>query len=143
MAQKTLINGTAYKVKNGKTLINGTAYKVKNGKTLVGGTAYKIEFYVPTYTITITRASSHGQVWINGVQYNYITTITVPQGTEVNFLVTGDSSRRVNLNGTKVSTDISSNESLYVHTMVSNISVECNEHSFLGGTWGVITITEV
>lgn len=44
MAGKTLINGTAYKIKGGKTLIGGTGYSIKSGKTLVNSTAYSIKF---------------------------------------------------------------------------------------------------
>lgn len=43
MAQKALIGGTAYDIKDGKTLIGGTGYTIKSGKTLVGGTAYSIK----------------------------------------------------------------------------------------------------
>ena len=40
---KTLIDGTAYGVKNGKCLISGTAYALKKGRTLIDGTGYDIE----------------------------------------------------------------------------------------------------
>lgn len=44
MSHKTLIGGTAYKIKGGKALIGATAYKINGGKTLIGGTNYKIVF---------------------------------------------------------------------------------------------------
>jgi archaellum component FlaF (FlaF/FlaG flagellin family) len=141
MAHKTLINGTAYKVKNGKTLINGTSYKIKNGKTLVNGTSYKVDFYVPMYTITITinDAGNLYDLRINGVQYNYATTVTVPHGTEVNCTVTGDSTKNITLNGRRVSQDS------YIYTVTRNLAIELDiSHSILSGdTWGEIKITEL
>ena len=47
MAHKTLVNGTAYEVKDGKCLVNGTAYSIKKGRTLIGGTGYDITFAPP------------------------------------------------------------------------------------------------
>ena len=44
MSHKTLVNGTAYKVKGGKCLVNGTSYDIKKGRTLIGGTGYDITF---------------------------------------------------------------------------------------------------
>lgn len=54
MAHKTLIGGTAYKIKGGRDLIGGTGYAKKNGKALINGTAYDIPFSkgVPLNTIT-------------------------------------------------------------------------------------------
>lgn len=42
MAHKTLIGGTAYKIKGGRDLIGGTGYAKKSGKVLINGTAYGI-----------------------------------------------------------------------------------------------------
>lgn len=39
---KTLINGAAHDITQGKTLINGVAYTITQGKTLVDGVAYDI-----------------------------------------------------------------------------------------------------
>ena len=44
MSHKTLVNGTAYKVKGGKCLVNGTSYDIKKGRTLIGGTGEDIVF---------------------------------------------------------------------------------------------------
>lgn len=142
MGSKTLIGGTAYEVKGGKTLVNGTAYSIDKGKAVVNGTAYAIEF-VEYHTITVTRGSSHSSMWINGVQYNEPSTVVVPHGTQANFIVYGDAGKRVNLNGTKVSNDISDSEALYVHTVTRDLSVELNEASLFGDKWGVIHITEI
>lgn len=50
MAQKTLIGGTGYSIKNGCTQIDGTNYSIKKGKTLINGTGYNI--YLSQYTFT-------------------------------------------------------------------------------------------
>lgn len=50
MAHKTLIGGTAYKIKGGRDLIGGTGYAKKSGKVLIDGTVYEIGF-------------SSGQTW--------------------------------------------------------------------------------
>lgn len=52
MAHKTLIGGTAYKIRGGRDLINGTGYDKKQGKTLVNGTARAISFGISLNTIT-------------------------------------------------------------------------------------------
>lgn len=44
---KTLVNGTAYEVMDGKCLVNGTSYDIKKGRTLVNGTGYDITFASP------------------------------------------------------------------------------------------------
>lgn len=43
MAQKTLVDGTAYEISGGRTLVNGTGYTIKSGRTLVDGTGYTID----------------------------------------------------------------------------------------------------
>lgn len=42
MANKTLINGTAYDVANGATKIDGTGYTISGGRTLINGTGYDV-----------------------------------------------------------------------------------------------------
>lgn len=54
MAHKTLIGGTAYKIKGGRDLIGGTGYAKKAGKALVDGTAYDIPFSKGSPLNTIT-----------------------------------------------------------------------------------------
>lgn len=44
MAHKTLIGGTAYKIKGGRDLIAGTGYAKKQGKTLINGTTFILPF---------------------------------------------------------------------------------------------------
>ena len=44
MANKALINGTAYTIKGGKCMVNGTVYNILKGRTLVNGTGYDITF---------------------------------------------------------------------------------------------------
>ena len=44
MANKTLINGTAYDIAGGATKINGTGYTISGGRTLIEGTGYSISF---------------------------------------------------------------------------------------------------
>lgn len=48
MANKALINGTAYEVKGGKCMVNGTVYNILKGRTLIDGTGYDITFK-PSY----------------------------------------------------------------------------------------------
>jgi hypothetical protein len=45
MGNKTLIDGTSYKIKGGKTLINNTAYNLNYGITLINGVAHRINLY--------------------------------------------------------------------------------------------------
>lgn len=42
MAQRALIDGTIYKINGGKTLANGVAHTIKNGKVKIDGTVYDI-----------------------------------------------------------------------------------------------------
>lgn len=42
MANKTLVNGTAYTVQGGKCMVNGTVYNILKGRTLIDGTAWDI-----------------------------------------------------------------------------------------------------
>lgn len=63
MAHKTLINGTAYEIKDGKTLINGVSYTITGGKTLVNGTSFSISFATTdsgTFTFYIEVDGNHG-----------------------------------------------------------------------------------
>lgn len=43
-AHKTLINGTAYEVNDGKCMVGGTVYNILKGRTLIGGTGYDVTF---------------------------------------------------------------------------------------------------
>ena len=43
MAQKVLINGTAYELKPSPVLIDGTKYQIGGGRTLVNGTGYDVK----------------------------------------------------------------------------------------------------
>lgn len=43
MAQKVLVNGTAYDLKPSPVLIDGTKYQIGGGRTLVDGTGYDIK----------------------------------------------------------------------------------------------------
>lgn len=43
MAQKVLVNGTAYDLKPSPVLIDGTKYQIGGGRTLVNGTGYDIK----------------------------------------------------------------------------------------------------
>ena len=54
MAHKTLIDGTAYKIKGGRDLIGGTGYSKKKGRVLVNCTGYDIPLSkgIPLNTIT-------------------------------------------------------------------------------------------
>ena len=44
MAQKTMIDGTAYEIRGGRVMTGGTAYGISKGRTLVDGTGYDIPF---------------------------------------------------------------------------------------------------
>lgn len=43
MAQKVLVNGTAYDLKPSPVLIDGTKYQIGGGRTLVNGTGYDVK----------------------------------------------------------------------------------------------------
>ena len=47
MAQKTLVNGTAYEITGGRTLVDGTGYSIPGGRTLIDGTGYSVSFSTP------------------------------------------------------------------------------------------------
>ncbi len=74
MAQKTLINGTAYEISGGSVLKDGTKYQIGGGKTLVGGTGYDIVISRPII-ITVTGGSTQtgnrarAYVRYNGEEY--------------------------------------------------------------------------
>lgn len=82
MAQKVLINGSAYELAAGKVVKDGTAYSVGKGRTLVGGTGYEIKLGVMR---TVTFAGSSDALTyaeINGVKYTGRSgTIEVEAGT--------------------------------------------------------------
>lgn len=76
MANKTLVNATAYDVIGGKTLVAGTSYSVKNGKVLVGGTAYDISFLLPPAVLDLWSGNeiycityANGYWVVGGVYY--------------------------------------------------------------------------
>lgn len=89
MAHKTLIGGTAYKIKGGRDLIDGTGYDKKQGKTLVNGTARTISFAPTEYILTI----SGGNTGITGAYVTYAGTkygsgtLRIPVGTSVSIAV--------------------------------------------------------
>lgn len=60
---KTLINGTAHDITQGKTLINGVAYTITQGKTLVDGVAYDIGGS-QAIAVTITGEGSDTGCWV-------------------------------------------------------------------------------
>ena len=95
--------------------------------------------YVPMYDVVLTRISPLAEMWINGAQINQIGTMQLPHGTTINFLARGGVLREIMFNGKQVGTNIASNETLYVHTLTSSITVELNE---LGDN-GTIVITEI
>ena len=51
MAQKVLVNGTAYDLKPSPVLIDGTKYQIGGGRTLVNGTGYDIKL-------------GHEEIWV-------------------------------------------------------------------------------
>lgn len=70
MAHKTLIGGTAYKIKGGRDLIGGTGYSKKNGKVPIDGTAYDIALGPESVTITVHNGSETRSCYVlyNGQQ---------------------------------------------------------------------------
>ena len=141
MAQKTLINGTAYKVKDGKTLVNGTAYKIKSGKTLVNGTAYKIgmtsTLYVSGYASMEGSVNDGffddtcGYITINGVKYtSAFNNVPIEEGTQISLKVSvshSDQAYRcyVKLNGTTVQ----DGGGTYYFTPTNNCTINIIEHA--------------
>lgn len=49
MAQRVLINGTAYDILSGKAMVAGTNYNINKGRTLVGGTGYDVNLNLQTW----------------------------------------------------------------------------------------------
>lgn len=138
MAHKTLINGTAYAVKDGKTLIDGTAYGIKEGRTRVGATDVTIPFTVPPYTITTEHSSSDSRytksatITYNGTTYTIgpksAPTIEVTPGDSLTvFAVAGQSSYRSNtsvyLGNNVVARGSSSAVASYVYTPTGNAKI--------------------
>ena len=71
MAHKTLIDGTAYKIKGGRDLIGGTGYSEKKGRVLVNGTGYDIPFFsgIPIGTLPV---GSVVKIGVNGKSYDFL-----------------------------------------------------------------------
>lgn len=69
MGHKTLIGGTAYKIKGGKTLVNGTGYNITKGRTLVNGTGYDISFELPPNVLDLWSSSGAYYSGIQGIAY--------------------------------------------------------------------------
>ena len=80
MAHKTLIDGTAYKIKGGRDLIGGTGYSEKKGRVLVNGTGYDIPFFsgIPIGTLPV------GSVVKIGVNVKFYDFLVVNQGVPSN-----------------------------------------------------------
>ncbi len=94
MAQKVLINGSAYELAAGKVAKDGTAYSIEKGRTLVGGTGYDIKLGVMR---TVTFAGSAGAttyVQINGNRYTESSNaIEVEAGTECTIVASSGTHR--------------------------------------------------
>ena len=82
MAQKCLVDGTAYDIKHGLTLIDGTGYEVRGGWTRVGGTETEIKFAdLISFTIDasnyglslMTYQAERGMTWAEWVASSYNT----------------------------------------------------------------------
>ena len=123
MAQKVLINGSAYELAAGKVVKDGTAYSVGKGRTLVGGTGYDIKLGVMR---TVTFAGSEAQLTyaqINGVNYRGSSgTIEVEAGTICTLVA--DSGRyrfAIIVNGVTVSNK--SGKTSYAYTIDSDCTI--------------------
>ena len=104
MAHGTLINGVQRNITGGYTLVNGVERRIKKGLTLVNGVQREILFGGGTATIIISKywgVPGSDYVEINGVQYDWVTTITVEVGT----IVTVHSTGGINVNGSWISGD--------------------------------------
>ena len=115
MAQKVLINGSAYELAAGKVVKDGTAYSVKKGRTLIDGAGYDIAIAEGPIMITVvggdtkTGARARAYVIYNGQKYTD-TTFEVQPGETVQvylraYLSTTTANKRkqqVTLNGVVV-----------------------------------------
>ena len=123
MAQKVLINGSAYELAAGKVVKDGTAYSVGKGRTLVGGTGYDIKLGVMR---TVTFSGSEAPLTyaqINGVKYRGSSgPIEVEPGT-ICTLVTDSGPHRfaIIVNGVTVSNK--SGNTSYAYTINSDCTI--------------------
>ena len=115
MAQKTMIDGTAYGISGGKSMVDGTVYSIAKGRTMVDGTGYDIPFGSSTIVVNITGSGSSMfcYVKINDVSYYQATSLEIERGTTISLTARGTSTgatrSKIYLNGKLVASASSSN----------------------------------
>lgn len=136
MAHKTIIGGTAYKIKGGRDLIDGTGYDKKQGKALVDGTARAISFAPTEYILTISGGSteSHGAYAQYGGTKYASGTLHIPVGGSVVLAVGYNKikSARVTLTGAGTLSEAGqsgSNPVKYNYTPAGNAEITFNRIS--------------
>lgn len=148
MAHKTLIGGTAYKIKGGRDLINGTGYDKKQGKTLVNGTALAISFAPTEYVMTLTGSAKAGTITYKGEAQNETFAVAIGDSITVKASVSEPYymvRASVYLNGNMVADSRWVDESAsvaYVYTPSANAIIERTRSSNSSGKKAEIKITE-
>lgn len=149
MAQKTMIDGTAYEISGGKSMVDGTVYSIAKGRTMVDGTGYDILFGSSTIVVNITGSGSSTNCYaqINNVSYYQATSLEIERGTTISLTARGTSTgatlSKIYLNGKVVANATSSNYSAtYDFTPGDNVStVDIDMESQNSGRYYYIQIT--
>lgn len=149
MAHMARAEGTDYAVAGGKTLIDGTAQTIYNGRTLVAGAGYDIVLSSSEFTVTIEGRGSTKTAWvvINGTTYISPTTLTVESGTMITLHTEGNSQTarqetRITIDGVTVVQGTTSHAASYIYTPTGDITITLSSKAGgLGGRYGVIDIT--
>lgn len=148
MAHKTLVDGTAYNIKNGKCLVDGTAYSVKKGRTLVDGTGYDVKI-AGVCKITLSGGSwymgaetaLHRYVVIDGEKYYGAgTEIEVPAGTTVAIDMYSNNSRKHEIwkNGYSMFSSTFTGRKTYDFVVDTDTEISCSQ-STSGYTFDITT----
>ena len=162
MAQKVLINGTAYELKPSPVLIDGTKYQIGGGRTLVNGTGYDVKLSnSPTISLTgynhIVNGTPAWKVTVDGTEYTSAgTEIEVESGTEVTVTIQGGfgyighvSSKQtgyIKFNGTVISGGNSGGYERTASTYTFSVTADCKmvcEGTMVGmsSAQGIVEIT--
>lgn len=142
MAQKVLINGTAYELKPSPVLIDGTKYQIGGGRTLVNGTGYDVKIANSGYIVTLVdgttgaMSADYAYATINGVRYISPATVEIHKGDTIQIFVRAPQYNAfVFLNGTIIKKGTDGEPAVYSYEPESN----CNLEFRFDSAWGYMS----
>lgn len=155
MAHMARAEGTDYAVAGGKTLIDGTAQTIYNGRALVAGAGYDIVLSTSGFIVTIEGngeeavgpvSQEYAAVVINGTAYASAATVEAESGTVITLRTRAstDSTRKntqIIVDGVTVAKGTTAVEASYTYTPTGDITVTLSFKAALNGKYGVITVT--